>query len=81
MRLAILDATTMFDTKRNDKGTGGAGLIMKRGVLTSAEIEDAHNRALLGAAAKRCGRSKTRNNTVSDVSVLPDSHVLLQHPI
>jgi hypothetical protein len=81
MRLAVLEASKTFDLKRNEKGMQAAGLIMKRGVLTPAEIEDKHNRALFGEAAKRCGRPKTRNKTVSDVSELLDKRVPLTIPI
>jgi hypothetical protein len=81
MRLGVLDASKMFDTKRNEKGMRAAGLIMKRGVLTPAEIDDAHNRALFGAAARKCGRNKTRNKTKSDVTEFLDARVALKHPI
>jgi hypothetical protein len=84
MRLSVLEASKRFDIKRNEKGLRAAGLIMKRGVLTPAEIEDVHNNALFGAAVKRCGRCKTRNKTVSDVTGLLDNIAArgpLQHPL
>jgi hypothetical protein len=75
MRLAVQDASKQFDLTRNQMRSSmqfaQAGLIMKRGKLPPVELEDAHQRALFDAAAKRCGRARTkrtRNKTVSDVT-------------
>lgn len=74
MRLAVLDASKQFDKKRTairskSQPIYRASLIMKRGERPPVELEDAHQRALFQAAAKRCGRSRrTRNKTVSDVT-------------
>jgi hypothetical protein len=77
MRLAVQEASKEFDLTRNQRRTSISnavqytknGLIMKRGALPPVELEDAHQRALFAAAAKRCGRArKTRNKTVSDVT-------------
>jgi hypothetical protein len=82
MRLAVQEASMEFDLTRNQRRTSmsnnsvqqysKAGLIMKRGELPPVELEDAHQRALFAAAAKRCGRARsvrrTRNKTVSDVT-------------
>lgn len=70
MRLAVLEASKQFDKKRTDwENTDQASLIMRRGAKPPVELEDAHQRAILQAAAQRCGRSKrARNKTVSDVT-------------
>jgi hypothetical protein len=79
MRLAVQEASMQFDLTRNKRRSSmqqisqfsQAGLIMKRGLLPPVELEDAHQRALFDAAAKRCGRNRTkrtRNKTVSDVT-------------
>lgn len=73
MRFAVLDASKQFDKKRNEIQSQSAfkkaSLIMKRGVRPPVELEDAHQRALFEAAARRCGRARrTRNKTVSDVT-------------
>jgi hypothetical protein len=83
MRLAVQEASNQFDLRRNERRSSinalapvqlsQAGLIMKRGKLPPVELEDAHQRALFAAAAKRCGRTRTRtkrtrNKTVSDVT-------------
>lgn len=78
MRLAVLDASKQFDKKRHeirDKSNPQvhrASLIMKRGERPPVELEDAHQRALFEAAARRCGRQtrsrRSRNKTVSDVT-------------
>ena len=75
LRLAVLDASKQFDKKRNDIQTRNhltrAGLIMKRGCRPPVEVEDAHARALMENAAKRCGRARRiKNKTVSDVTLL-----------
>jgi hypothetical protein len=47
----------------------GASLIMRRGAQAPIELEDAHQRALFEAAARRCGRMRReRNKTKSDVT-------------
>jgi hypothetical protein len=70
-RLAVLEASKQFDKKRGDiqsSKLGTANLVMKRGVAP-IELDDDHNRALFGEAAKKCGRSRrTRNKTVSDIT-------------
>lgn len=75
MRLAVQEASKQFDLTRNQRRSSEqfsqAGLIMKRGKMPPVELEDAHQRALFDAAAKRCGRARTkrtRNKTVSDVT-------------
>jgi len=74
MRLAVLDASKQFDKKRNEMKNNShaaprASLIMKRGERPPVELEDAHQRALFEAAARRCGRTRrTRNKTKSDVT-------------
>jgi hypothetical protein len=81
MRLAVQEASKQFDLRRNERRSSinalapvqlsQAGLIMKRGKLPPVELEDAHQRALFDAAAKRSGRTRTkrtRNKTVSDVT-------------
>lgn len=74
MRLAVLEASKQFDLKRNEiqnkeSYPTKAGLIMRRGAKPPVELEDAHQRALFEAAAKRCGRARrTRNKTKSDVT-------------
>lgn len=82
LRMSILDASKRFDSKRklrmqeSDTKTG-AGLIMKRGTLPPAEVEDAHTKELFEDAAKRCGRvRRARNKTVSDVTGM-----LLKHKV
>jgi hypothetical protein len=46
-----------------------ASLIMRRGAQPPIELEDAHQRALFEAAARRCGRMRReRNKTKSDVT-------------
>jgi hypothetical protein len=81
MRLAVQEASKEFDLSRNQRRSSisnsvqyytQAGLIMKRGALPPVELEDAHQRALFAAAAKRCGRGRktrtTRTRTVSDIT-------------
>jgi len=77
MRFAVLEASKQFDKKRLEiqemsapnEMDKRASLIMKRGVRPPVELEDAHQRALFEAAARRCGRARrTRNKTKSDVT-------------
>lgn len=70
MRLAVLDASKQFDSKRKNRSNPGqAGLTMRRGsILLPAELDDTHTRALFANAAHRSGRRTRREKTVSDVT-------------
>jgi hypothetical protein len=75
LRLAVLEASKQFDTKRTDFQTKTdptrskrASLIMKRGGMPPEELEDVHSRAMFEQAAIRCGRTHKNNKTVSDVT-------------
>jgi Ca2+-binding EF-hand superfamily protein len=72
MRLAVLDASKQFDSKRKNRSNPGqAGLTMRRGsVLLPVELDDTHTRALFASAAHRSGRRTKREKTVSDVTGL-----------
>lgn len=70
IRMQVLEASKQFDKKRAGRQVP-ASLIMKRGLKPPMELEDAHQRALFEAAAKRCGRKgHRRNKTKSDVTGL-----------
>jgi hypothetical protein len=79
IRTSVLEASKQFDKKRTERLAAetpiqgpdhrSASLIMRRGAKPPIELEDAHQRALFEAAARRCGRMRReRNKTKSDVT-------------
>jgi hypothetical protein len=79
IRMSVLEASKQFDKKRAERLAAetpvqgpdhrSASLIMRRGAQPPIELEDAHQRALFDAAARRCGRMRReRNKTKSDVT-------------
>jgi Ca2+-binding EF-hand superfamily protein len=70
LRMAVLEASKQFDQTRSERqvqARGRAGLTMKRGVMTTVEVEDRHQRKLFEEAAFKSGR-RARNKTNSDIT-------------